>query len=53
MSKDKTTDVHVIPGGDLKAHESSRNCWCKPEPDEDASNLFVHNPLDGRDRAWH
>jgi hypothetical protein len=24
------SDVHVLPIGDLQAHQETRDCWCKP-----------------------
>lgn len=42
---------HVVPAYDLKEHVASAGCWCRPEldPDDDAM-IYIHNPLDGRDR---
>lgn len=37
----------VIPEDDLKEHELSPDCWCKPEVTED--DLCVHNSADGRE----
>jgi hypothetical protein len=45
-------DVHVTPIDDLKEHEMSRDCWCKPlvqqEPDDEHA-LVIHNAEDGRE----
>ena len=40
---------HVIPVGDLKAHDISCECWCSPVPDEDRPDIYVHNSLDLRE----
>lgn len=41
--------VQIVPTDDLKEHELCSECWCKPEPDEELDNLWVHNSLDGRE----
>jgi hypothetical protein len=41
--------MHVIPLGDLREHEPSPNCWCKPIQDEECSQLYVHNSMDRRE----
>jgi len=38
--------VHVLPVGDLKEHEESIDCWCRPQ-DEDG--VVTHNSLDRRE----
>jgi len=47
-------DVHVLPIDDLREHEETRACWCRPallvEPDADADlRIVVHNSADGRE----
>jgi hypothetical protein len=37
---------HVIPINDLREHECSEGCWCKPYDDE---GVWVHNSMDGRE----
>lgn len=39
---------HVMPVGDLREHDSNKDCWCRPEHDEEY-NIYVHNSLDGRE----
>ena len=41
-----TRVIHVKPLDDLKPHEDSVNCWCKPFDDE---GVCVHNALDRRE----
>ena len=42
---------HVVPVGDLKEHDNSPDCWCRPWLDPCADGmLYVHNSLDGRER---
>ena len=40
--------LHVIPLNDLREHEVSPTCWCRPTPDEE-HDVFVHHALDGRE----
>jgi len=40
---------HVIPIGDLREHDASESCWCKPQSDEEEPNVIVHNALDERE----
>lgn len=40
--------VHVYPLNDLREHEMSKECWCRPDVDED-DGVCVHNALDGRE----
>lgn len=40
---------HVIPVNDLREHEATPACWCKPTPDEE-HDMFVHNAMDRRVR---
>jgi len=48
MTFNPPTRMHVIPVNDLREHEASADCWCKPTPDED-HDFFVHHSLDGRE----
>lgn len=57
MKTDKRKDVHVLPIGDLREHEESRDCWCepvlKPVVDEMGNRykqvVVSHNSMDGRE----
>ena len=42
--------LHVVPLFDLREHESSSACWCKPTEDEETPGLWVHHALDGREK---
>lgn len=43
-------DIHVVPIGDLKAHDEMRGCWCHPLVEEYADAVVVvHHSLDGRE----
>ncbi len=43
-------DVHVLPVNDLREHEQTRTCWCKPRVTrEDKNYIIVHASLDGRE----
>ena len=37
---------HILPINDLREHEESESCWCKPEVDE---GVIIHNSMDGRE----
>lgn len=45
---DVYTDVHVLPVNDLRPHEVSRSCWCRPFEDDD---VWIHQALDRRETA--
>jgi len=40
---------HVVPMDDLRDHESSRHCWCKPTQDEEEPTVWVHHSMDQRE----
>jgi hypothetical protein len=44
---DAFANVHVVPIDDLREHEPSPACWCRPREAE--PRVFVHNSLDGRE----
>lgn len=41
--------VHVTPVDDLREHDASLDCWCKPVADGEEPSVIVHNSLDGRE----
>lgn len=41
--------LHVMPEGDLREHQESRDCWCKPQPDAEEPSVLIHNALDRRE----
>ena len=41
--------VHVTPVDDLREHESSPGCWCKPTQDAEEPGLWVHHSMDRRE----
>lgn len=45
------SDIHVIPENDLREHEESRQCWCRPTLDQLESDpvVVIHNSADGRE----
>lgn len=43
-------DVQVVPVDDLREHEISKDCWCRPVQDPDDPWLYGHNALDQRDK---
>ena len=47
---DRGSDVHVMPVNDLREHEASLSCWCRPKPDDEFTpGLYVHSSMDGRE----
>lgn len=38
---------HVWPSRDLKPHETSKECWCRPFDDD---GVTVHNAMDQREQ---
>jgi hypothetical protein len=40
--------VHVYPTQDERPH-TLENCWCNPQPDDDAGEILVHSSADGRE----
>jgi len=40
-------DAHVLPNNDLKDHEETGLCWCKPTYED---GVYVHNSMDGREK---
>lgn len=42
--------IHVLPIGDIKKHDESMACYCKPEIKPIEGNyVIVHNAFDGRE----
>lgn len=49
---DDDSDLHVMPVNDLREHEMSLSCWCRPRRDVSQIEVVVHNSLDGRERIF-
>jgi hypothetical protein len=47
---DRFGDKHVMPIGDLRPHEPSMRCFCKPVWDCIGGNVGVHNAMDKREQ---
>lgn len=48
---------HVMPSSDLRDHEYSMDCWCRPRVDDGDGDTVVHNAMDRRElietgKAW-
>ncbi len=44
--------VHVLPLNDLKPHEQSRACECRPAVERyENGDVVIHNSYDGREIA--
>lgn len=44
-----TSDLHVIPINDLRDHDETPECWCRPRRDDDEPSVIVHNSMDQRE----
>ena len=42
-------DIHVIPIGDFREHDTTSDCWCRPYRDDEDPLVVIHNPLDQRE----
>lgn len=54
MSIDEYADsalgnLHVVPLSDLREHEASGKCWCRPTQDEEEPKLWIHHAMDRRE----
>lgn len=50
--KPLTDTWHVVPMNDLRDHEPSANCWCRPtlrDDEETDGDVYIHHSLDGRE----
>lgn len=41
--------IHVMPINDLREHEDSDRCWCRPVRDDDEPSVIIHNAMDQRE----
>lgn len=48
---DPDGEYHVVPINDLKEHDLSSDCWCRPGTDGDYENIYIHNSMDGREHS--
>lgn len=44
-----STHWHIMPMNDLRDHEESPDCWCRPTQDADEDNVYVHHSMDRRE----
>lgn len=40
------TEYHVVPVNDLREHEDTPDCWCRPDYDD---GVYVHHSMDRRE----
>jgi hypothetical protein len=40
---------HVVPLYDLREHEISADCWCRPRKDDEDDGVFIHHSADRRE----
>ena len=43
------SDIHVLPINDLREHEETDQCWCRPARDEEEPSVVIHNSMDRRE----
>ena len=46
---DDLVEWHVVPRGDIREHETSPDCWCMPDEDDEEPGLWLHNAADDRE----
>jgi hypothetical protein len=46
---DNSETLHIIPLNDFREHESSCDCWCKPQLTDGLDNCYTHPSADGRE----
>ena len=44
-------ELHVIPLNDLREHDASSSCWCRPQQDDEKQIVWVHNSMDRREHT--
>lgn len=49
LEPDERGHYHVVPLDDLKPHDYSCDCACKPVLDDESATLYAHNSYDGRE----
>lgn len=42
-------EIHVLPVNDLRDHEETADCWCRPRREDDAYGVIIHNSMDRRE----
>jgi hypothetical protein len=47
--KEEPGTYHVVPVDDIKEHEPSLECWCRPYRDPWNPFGIIHNALDRRE----
>jgi hypothetical protein len=42
--------MHILPIGDLREHDETRDCWCRPKLQcVERTIIVIHNSADGRE----
>jgi hypothetical protein len=41
---------HVMPIDDLRPHEQSSECWCRPTQDDECDEVLIHHSMDEREK---
>ena len=44
-------DWHVVPLNDLREHDETPECWCRPVESEEESSVWIHNSMDRREHT--
>lgn len=45
-----THHIHIIPAFDLREHDLSDKCWCRPTEDDIDDDVMIHHALDQREK---
>lgn len=51
---DELNAIHVVPINDLRDHDESNSCWCRPVEIFDVTTdvgIWVHNSMDRREHT--
>lgn len=46
-----SSELHILPLGDLREHTEDRHCWCKPMRDDEYPRIWLHNSMDRREHT--
>lgn len=47
--REQVSEFHVLPANDLREHEETLECWCKPTPDAEEPAVLIHHSMDKRE----
>lgn len=50
QAHDTHRDIHVMPVADLREHNCTPLCWCRPLRDDADPEIVLHNAMDRREQ---